>query len=102
MPLYEYQCPKCYKAWEAWHDIEERMNEFCCGKPAKQLISLGTFRANGITEDKPKIPKHQKFNSQIIRDGERKIDQSKANAVIAETNKTIDKINATRGYRADD
>jgi hypothetical protein len=102
MALYEYFCPYCKKEWEAWHDIEERMNEFCCGKPAKQILSIGAIRPNGITEEKPKIPKHQSFNSQIYKDGEKKIDQSVPNAIIAEANKKLDKINSTRGYRADD
>jgi hypothetical protein len=102
MALYEYFCPYCKREWEAWHVIEERENEFCCDQKARQIMSLGAVRPNGITAEMPKIPKHQEFKSQIIRDGEKKIDQSVPNAIIAEANKKLDKINSTRGYRADD
>jgi len=78
------------------------MNSFCCGKVAKLLLSLGTIRPNGIVAEKPKIPKHEPFKSQIYKNGEKQIDQSVSNSVIAETNRTIDKMNVKRGYQAND
>jgi len=78
------------------------MNEVCCGKEAKQLVSLGTVRPNGIIKEQPKITKHEPFKSQIIKEGKKTVDQSIPNSAIAETNKVIDKMNTKRGYRADD
>ena len=78
------------------------MNEVCCEKEAKLLVSLGTVRPNGIVTEQPKVPKHEPFKSQIIKEGKKTIDQSIPNSTIAETNKVIDKMNVKRGYRTDD
>lgn len=39
MPVYKYICRECNKKWEAFHNIENRKNEWCCEKRAKMLIS---------------------------------------------------------------
>ncbi len=102
MPLYQYQCVKCYKEWEAWHSVDERMNEFCCGNVANLLLSLGTIRPNGVTKEQPKIPKHEPYRTQIIKDGKKTVDQSIPNSIISETNAVIDKLNAKQGYQVND
>ena len=41
MPLYDYNCKKCSKTWEASHSIEQRKDEYCC-KLVADLVITGT------------------------------------------------------------
>lgn len=102
MPIYEFQCSLCGRQWEEWLAPADRNFVDCCGKKATLLLSLGTIRPNGVVTEKPKIPKHEPYKTQIIKDGKKTVDQSVPNSVIAETNKVIDKMNVKRGYQLND
>lgn len=49
MPIYEYECEKCGKVFEAWQQISDKplkKCEFCSGKVHK-LISRSSFHLKG-------------------------------------------------------
>ncbi len=99
MPLYQYRCPVCEDEWDAWHTIDERLTEICCNETASIILSVCAVRPNGITKEKPRIPKHPECKSQIIKpDGTKVIDQAKANSIINDANRSIAKENRKRGY----
>ena len=82
--------------------MADRNQVYCCKEKATLLLSGGCIRPNGITAEKPKIPRHEAFKSQLIKEGKKQIDQSVPNSIVAETNRKIDKMNEKRGYRAND
>ncbi len=49
MPLYEYLCEKCERAFEVTQKFEDPPLESCpeCGAPVKKLMSLGGFALKG-------------------------------------------------------
>lgn len=49
MPLYEYSCEKCQKAFEVTQSFSEPPLETCpeCGGSVKKLMSLGGFALKG-------------------------------------------------------
>ncbi len=41
-PIYDYYC-ECGNEWEAFHSIEDRLNEICaCGKKASRKLTLSS------------------------------------------------------------
>jgi putative FmdB family regulatory protein len=49
MPIYEYQCQKCYNIFEVFHKIEEEVNPVCpkCLSEARRIISATNFILKG-------------------------------------------------------
>ena len=102
-PIYDYACHCCEKEWEAIHSIDERLNEFCCNEKANLILSTFSARPKGITKELPPLNKREQFASQVYdKDGNKKIDNTKANKMIGRVNKTIAKENIKRGYKIDD
>ena len=44
MPRYDYECRECGKKWEAFHSINDRRDERCCGKEASLVIGASVVQ----------------------------------------------------------
>ncbi|OEU50935.1 MAG: FmdB family transcriptional regulator [Desulfobacterales bacterium S3730MH5] len=49
MPIYEYECTKCGRVEEAWHNFSDKPLETCkhCSGRLHKLISQSTFHLKG-------------------------------------------------------
>lgn len=50
MPIYEFECPKCYKRWEVlFLSPEDNPIMECpkCGEPSEKIISPSNFHLKG-------------------------------------------------------
>ena len=42
MPIYQYECPRCHKVTEAYHNVDDRHNEYCEECDCKMSINICT------------------------------------------------------------
>lgn len=89
MPIYEYQCRKCGRQFEAFQNITEpdlKTCKFCKGKVQK-MMSLSSFSLKGTgwyaTDYKGKKPQASKPAQTETTAGESKLSSSESSSAIS-------------------